>query len=84
MIAFIADHREVFGVEPICRVLLVAPSTYYAHRAIIRDPDRASDRAKRDARDGAEIKRAFDASSGRYGTRQPTILRAKTSMTKAT
>ncbi|RDW11688.1 IS3 family transposase [Paracoccus thiocyanatus] len=70
MIAFIADHREVFGVEPICRVLPIAPSTYYARRAILRDPDRASDRAKRDARNSAEIKRAFDASRGRYGARK--------------
>ncbi|MDO5613332.1 MAG: hypothetical protein Q4G14_08840 [Paracoccus sp. (in: a-proteobacteria)] len=70
MIAFIADHREVFWVEPICRVLPIAPSTYYARRAILRAPDRTSDRAKRDARNGAEIKRAFDASRGRYGTRK--------------
>ena len=32
MIAFIDEHRAVFGVEPICRVLQVAPSTYYAAR----------------------------------------------------
>ena len=33
MTRFIADHRERFGVEPICRELQVAPSTYYAaHR----------------------------------------------------
>ena len=35
MIAFIVDHRERFGVEPICRVLRehdckIAPSTFYA------------------------------------------------------
>ena len=34
MTAFIADHREVFGVEPICRVLQIAPSTFYARAAI--------------------------------------------------
>ena len=28
MIAFIDEHREVYGVEPICRVLPIAPSTY--------------------------------------------------------
>jgi putative transposase len=33
MIAFIDDHREVHGVEPICKVLPIAPSTYYAHAA---------------------------------------------------
>ena len=29
MIAFIDDHRQVYGVEPICRVLPIAPSTYH-------------------------------------------------------
>jgi transposase-like protein len=28
MIAFIDDHRDTYGVEPICRVLPIAPSTY--------------------------------------------------------
>ena len=49
MIAFIKEHRELHGVEPICRVLQIAPSTFYDHLAIERDPDRASDRVKRDA-----------------------------------
>ena len=34
MIAFIDDHREAHGVEPICKVLPIAPSTYYDHVAI--------------------------------------------------
>jgi hypothetical protein len=33
MIAFIDDHREAYGVEPICKVLPIAPSTYHAHIA---------------------------------------------------
>jgi DNA-binding protein H-NS len=33
MIAFIDDHREAHGVEPICKVLPIAPSTYHAHAA---------------------------------------------------
>lgn len=48
MIAFIKEHRGVCGVEPICRVLQIAPSTFYAHLAVENDPDKASDRAKRD------------------------------------
>ena len=70
MIAFIEDHRSVYGVEPICRVLPIAPSTFYAGAAIARDPERASDRAKRDVLDKTEIKRTFDASGGRYGVRK--------------
>ena len=38
MIAFIDDHRQVYGVEPICRVLPIAPSTYRAHAARCADP----------------------------------------------
>lgn len=70
MIAFIEGHRGVFGVGPICRVLGIAPSTFYARAAIARDPDLASDRAKRDILDKAAIMRVFDASRGRYGARK--------------
>jgi hypothetical protein len=45
MVAFIDDHREAYGVEPICRVLPIAPSTYYAVKRIEREPERASARA---------------------------------------
>ena len=38
MIVFIDDHRGVYGVEPICRVLPIAPSTYYPHAARLADP----------------------------------------------
>jgi hypothetical protein len=38
MIAFIDDHRGAHGVEPICKVLPIAPSTYHAHVAKRRDP----------------------------------------------
>ncbi|NEK23874.1 hypothetical protein GV827_15870 [Sulfitobacter sp. JBTF-M27] len=51
MIAFIEEHRGVFGVGPICRVLGIAPSTFYAHKSVERDPDLASARAKRDLMD---------------------------------
>jgi len=68
--AFIEEHHAVFGVGPICRVLPIAPSTYYARAAVKCDPDRASDRAKRDVLDKADIKRVFDGSRGRYGARK--------------
>ena len=70
MIAFIEDHRNDFGVEPICRVLPIAPSTFYVRAAIERTPDLASGRARRDAMDKADIKRVFDGSRSRYGTRK--------------
>ena len=49
MIAFIDDQRAVHGVEPICKVLPIAPSTYRAHAAKQADPAKLSARAKRDA-----------------------------------
>ena len=70
MIAFIEEHREAFGVEPICRVLPIAPSSYYAHVAILRTPDLASKRSKQDEADTLAIQRVHEMSKGRYGTRK--------------
>ena len=70
MIAFIEVHKVAHGVEPICRVLPIAPSTFYAHAAVARDADLASDRAKKDALDKAKIKEAFNNSGKRYGARK--------------
>jgi len=70
MIAFIDDHRGVFGVGPICQVVGIAPSTYYSFKAVERDPELASGRARQDQLDRAAIKQAFDGSRGRYGARK--------------
>jgi len=70
MISFIEEYRVAHRVEPICRVLSIAPSTFYAHARIARDPDLASDRAKQDAIDRKKIKDAFDGSGKRYGARK--------------
>ncbi|KOR39210.1 transposase, partial [Xanthomonas oryzae] len=48
MTGFIDEHRNVHGVEPICKVLPIAPSTYYLHAARRADPSRASARAQAD------------------------------------
>ncbi|MBP28892.1 IS3 family transposase [Methylobacterium sp.] len=70
MIAFIDDHREAYGVEPICRVLPIAPSTYHAHAARRADPGRLPARAKRDAVLMAEIRRVYEANFSVYGVRK--------------
>lgn len=70
MIAFIDDHRGSFGVGPICRVLGIAPSTFYAYKAVERDPSLASNRAKKDVLDRKAIEDAFDGSRKRYGARK--------------
>jgi len=48
MKAFIDEHRAVYGVEPICLLLPIAPSTYYAHAQCQAAPERRSPRARRD------------------------------------
>ena len=48
MIAFINEHRDIYGVEPICKVLPIAPSTYRLHAARQRDPSLLPDRTRRD------------------------------------
>ena len=70
MIAFIDDHREAYGVEPICRVLPIAPSTYHAHVAKRADPPRLSARARRDADLKPEVRRVFDENFRVYGVRK--------------
>ena len=70
MIAFIDDHRGAHGVEPICKVLPIAPSTYHAHVAKRRDPAKLSARAKRDAALKIEIRRVFEENFGVYGVRK--------------
>jgi transposase InsO family protein len=70
MIAFIDDQRAVHGVEPICKVLPIAPSTYHAHNAKRRDPLRLSARARRDLALRVEVRRVFDANYRVYGVRK--------------
>ena len=70
MIAFIDDHRQAHGVEPICRVLPIAPSTYHAHAARRADPSRLPKRVRRDADLKVEIRRVFDENFRVYGVRK--------------
>ena len=70
MIAFIDDHREAYGVEPICKVLPIAPSTYHDHVAKRRDPARLSARARRDAAQRVEVRRVFEENFSVYGVRK--------------
>jgi putative transposase len=61
-VRFIAEHKDRWGVEPICRELQVAPSSYYA--AIRRPP---SARRRRDERMKGEIRRVWDEHRQVYG-----------------
>ena len=65
MIAYIDAHRDRYGVEPICRALQFAPSTYYAAKARPRCA-----RARRDEKLKREIRRVWEANYGVYGARK--------------
>ena len=70
MIGFIDDHRVVHGVESICRVLPIAPSTYYACLVVRADPSKASARQQRDAVLRPKIQKVWDANWEVYGVRK--------------
>ena len=70
MIAFINEHRDTYGVEPICKVLPIAPSTYRLHAGRQRDPSLLPGRARRDLVLMEEIKRVFETNYSVYGARK--------------
>lgn len=70
MTGFIDEHRDVYGVEPICKVLPIAPSTYYAHAARKADPDLRPNRAGKDDALCLEIGRVWDENKQVYGARK--------------
>jgi putative transposase len=67
MATFIDENRSLYGVEPICDVLPIAPSTYYEHRSRVRDPELRPERAKRDEKLSGEIRRVWDEHFAVYG-----------------
>jgi transposase InsO family protein len=71
MVAFIDEHRSEYGVEPICAVLPIAPSTYYEQARRRRQPDRRPYRIKRDDELRVEVRRVHQEShEGTYGARK--------------
>ena len=58
------------GVEPICKVLPIAPSTYFDHRAKQADPAKLSARVRRDAALRPTISRVFERNHKIYGARK--------------
>jgi putative transposase len=70
MVSFINEHRDKYGVEPICQQLQIAPSTFYDHQTKQQDPDKRSARAKRDEALCVDVKRVFDENYGVYGVKK--------------
>ena len=67
MRAFIDQQRNAFGVEPLCKVLQVAPSAYRRHAALVREPHKRCARAKRDELLMPQIQRVWQANMQVYG-----------------
>jgi len=70
MVAFIDDHRAVYGVEPICKVLPIAPSTYHEQKGREADPLRLPPRLVRDRELRTEIERVWKENRSVYGARK--------------
>lgn len=70
MVTYIDEHKDRFGVEPICSALPIAPSTYYTRKEHERDPEKRSNRAKRDEQLKPEIQRVWQENYRVYGARK--------------
>ena len=70
MVAFIDDHRDLYGVESICSVLPIAPSTYYEREARRKNPELLPARAKRDAELRPQIDRVWHENEEVYGVKK--------------
>jgi putative transposase len=70
MVRFIDQHRDQYGVEPICSVLPIAPSTYFLRKGQQQDPTQRSARAQRDDALRATIQRVCDANQQVYGPKK--------------
>jgi transposase InsO family protein len=86
MTSFIDDHRGAYGVEPICEVLPIAPSTYYAVKAREADPERRPKRARRDAGLREKIRHVWDENFSVYGARKVwrQLVRERTAVARCT
>ena len=67
MYQLVDEHRKVHGVEPICKVLQIAPSSYRRHAARMREPSLRSARAQRDAQLVLAIERVWNDNLQVYG-----------------
>jgi putative transposase len=70
MVTFIDQHRDTYGVEPICAVLPIAPSTYFVYKAQQAAPTTRSTQRQRDGDLRAAIQRVWDDNDQVYGPRK--------------
>jgi transposase InsO family protein len=70
MVSFIDQHKDEYGVEPMCSVLPIAPSTYYEHTRRRRQPERMPARHQRDSELQSEIRRVYEDNQLVYGAKK--------------
>lgn len=70
MIVFIDENRDSHGIEPICKQLPIAVSTYYEYKARESDPDKASNQLIHDRYHKVEIQRTWEENKRVYGARK--------------
>jgi putative transposase len=70
MVAYIDAHKNVYGVDLICKILPVASSTYYDIKAKQRTPEQRCARARRDEHLQTEIQRVWGENFCVYGVRK--------------
>ena len=70
MKAFIDEHRQYYGVEPICKVMQIAPSTYWQHAQRLAQPHLRPQRAKRDEELAPQVHRVWQDNLQVYGVRK--------------
>jgi putative transposase len=70
MVSFIDEHRGEYGVEPICKVLPIAPSVYYEHKRRQAHPERRAARVRRDEFLRPDIRRVWEENRRCYGFRK--------------
>src|SRR5579883_475384 len=70
MVDYVDRHKDRFGVEPICKLLQIAPSWYYEQKARQADPSRLPLRTRRDAELSGSIRRVWEENFRAYGARK--------------
>ena len=70
MVQFIDDYKDNYGIEPICKVLPIAPSTYYREKYLANNSEKRSLRQQHDDFYISEIKHIWQDSKSRYGMRK--------------
>ena len=70
MVDFIHNNKDLYGVEAICRILPIAPYTYYRTLDLAENPEHRAKRNRHDQHHAKQIKWVWKESLGWYGVRK--------------